>query len=49
MLRLRVFTTAADQHANLTEGERAGSHGTAMSMRLEQPWAGTDRILCADS
>ena len=48
-LQLRIFTTAADQQSNLTAEELAGSHGTAVLMRLVRPWAGTDRIVCADS
>lgn len=48
-LQLRIVTSAADQHANMTAEELAGSHGTAVLMRLLRPWAGTDRIVCADS
>lgn len=46
MLRLRIVTTAA---ANFSAEHRAGSHGAAVLIRLVQPWAGTDRIVCADS
>jgi len=48
-LQLRIVTTADDQQSNLTAEELAGSHGTAVLMRLVRPWAGTDRIVCADS
>ena len=48
-LQLRIVTTAADQQSNLTAEELAGSHGTAVLMRLVRPWAGTDRIVCVDS
>lgn len=49
MLRLRIVTTAADQHPSSTAEERAGPHGTVVAVRLVEPWARTDRIVCADS
>jgi len=49
MLRLHLVTTAADQHANMSAEESQVLHGTAVLQRLVGPWAGSDRIVCADS
>jgi len=49
MLRLHLATTAADQHANMSAEESQVLHGTAVLQRLVGPWAGSDRIRCADS
>jgi len=49
MLRLHLVTTAADQHAHLSADESRLLHGTAVLHRLVGPWAGTERIFCADS
>lgn len=49
MLRLRLVTTAADEHANTPAAEAGIAHGGAILMRLVQPWAGSGRIVCADS
>jgi len=49
MLRLHLVTTAADQHANHSAAGTQLLHGTNVFQRLVGPWAGTDRIVCADS
>ena len=49
MLRLHLVTTAADQHGNLSAAETQLLHGTTVLQRLVGLWAGTDRIVCADS
>ena len=49
MLRLKIVTTAVDQAANLSDSERGLLHGTAVLQRLVAPWAGSKRIVCADS
>jgi len=49
MLRLHLVTTAADQHAHLSADDSRLLHGTAVLHHLVGPWAGTGRIVCADS
>jgi len=49
MLRLHLVTTTADQHAHLSADKSRLLHGTAVLHRLVGPWAGTGRIVCADS
>ena len=49
MLRFHLVTTAAEEHASRTEAESQMLHGTAVLQRLVGPWAGSDRIVCADS
>jgi len=48
MLRLKIVTTAVDQAASLSDADRGLLHGTAVLMRLVPPWAGSERIVCAD-
>jgi Transposase IS4 len=50
MLNIRLVTTAVDE-AQWTDkiGDTELGHGTAILSRLVQPWAGTGRIVCADS
>jgi hypothetical protein len=50
MLNLSLVTTAKDQDLCAQEtsaGEKL--HGTAVLRRLVEPWAGSGRIVCADS
>jgi len=49
MLRLHLVTTAADQHSNMSAEESQVLPGTAVLQCLVGPWAGSDRIVCADS
>jgi len=48
-LRLRVVTTAADQHAHSSPDESRLLQMTAALYRLFGPWAETRIIACADS
>jgi Transposase IS4 len=50
MLNIRLVTTADDEARWTAEiGDTELGHGTALLSRLVQPWAGTGRIVCADS
>jgi len=49
MLQLHLVTTVADQHAHLSADESRLLHKTTVLHRLVRPWAGTERIVCADS
>lgn len=49
MLRLRVVTTAEHQQAVAVEGGNSVPHGTSVLKALVAPWAGSKRIVCADS
>jgi len=49
MLRFNLVTTAADQRSNLSAAEADLLHGTVVLSRLVGPWAGLNRIVCADS
>ena len=49
MLRLHLVTTAAEEHAPRSAAESQMLHGTAVLQRLVGPWAGSDRVVCADS
>lgn len=47
MFRLEIVKSERDI---ATRNQEAGmSHGTAVTKRLVDPWAGTDRIVCGDS
>ena len=47
MLHLQLVSTADDERDRAYEGQML--HGTAVLRRLVEPWAGTQRIVCADS
>jgi len=49
MLRLHLVTTAEKQHVTRSAAESQMLHGTALLQRLVGPWAGPDRVVCADS
>jgi len=49
ILHLHLVTTAAAKHANLSAAETQLFLGTTVLQRLVGPWAGTDRIVRADS
>eukprot|EP00170_Pyropia_yezoensis_P004870 contig_19818_g4884 len=50
MLSLSVVTTAEHQQRATNDGGHDGlAHGTVILMRLEAAWAGSRRIVCADS
>jgi len=49
MLRLSVVTTAKHRHEEATGQENNFPHGTAVLKKLVAPWAGTKRVVCADS
>jgi len=49
MLRLKIVTTATDHKANLSAAEQGLLHGTAVLKRLVAPWAGSGRVVCANS
>jgi Transposase IS4 len=50
MLNVALVTTAEDEAARSTESHSASvGHGTAVLSRLVAPWAGSWRVVCADS
>jgi hypothetical protein len=49
MLRLQIVTTSEDQKEMQLECEGNLLHGTAVISRLVSPWAGSGRIVTADS
>jgi len=49
MLRLSVVTSAEHQRAVGTNADGGVPHGAAVLKRLVAPWAGTQRLVCADS
>jgi len=49
MLRLSVVTTAEHRQEDATGKEDDLPHGTAVLKKSVAPWAGTKRVLCADS
>ena len=49
MMRLKIVTTATDHKANISAAEQRLFHGTAVLQRLVAPWAGSGRVVCADS
>jgi len=49
MLRLSVVTSAEHQRAVGTNAYGGVPHGAAVLKRLVAPWAGTHRMVCADS
>jgi len=49
MLRLSVVTTAEHRQEDATGEEDDLPHGTAVLKKLIAPWAGTKRVVCADS
>jgi len=49
MLRLSVVTSAENQRAVGTNADGGVPHGAAVMKRLVAPWAGTQRVVCADS
>jgi Transposase IS4 len=49
MLRLQLVTTPEDRKERELESEGDLLHGTAVLSRLVSPWAGSGRIITADS
>jgi len=49
MLRLSVVTSAEHQRATGTDNDDGLPHGASVLKRLVAPWAGTQRVVCADS
>ena len=47
MLRIELVTTQEEAARRMYEGEH--QHGTAVLRRLVAPWAGSERVVCADS
>eukprot|EP00170_Pyropia_yezoensis_P000630 contig_2981_g631 len=49
MLKLSVVTTAEYEKSAAGDNDADLPHGTTVLKRLVAPWAGTQRIICADS
>ncbi len=49
MLHLELVTTAEDEVRRSGESDSQMLHGTAIACRLVAPWAGSHRVVCADS
>lgn len=49
LLQIHVRTTSDHHRATMQDDERGLLHGTVVMMRLVSPWAGTARLVCADS
>lgn len=49
MLNLSVVVTAEHQQAGATDDDEGLPHETAVLKQLVAPWAGTKRVVCADS
>ena len=49
MLRLSVLTSAEHQRATYTDIDDSLTHVASVLKRLVAPWAGTQRVVCADS
>ncbi len=49
MLRLELVTTAEDEVRRNGDSDSQMLHGTAVACRLVSSWAGSHRVVCADS